>query len=101
MTTAQQEYATFRESFSKGLEAETRYKRIFIEAVDEGLSILGESAKQSTYFYLEKLYGIKRSDIPFKVEEFVEALRQIFSLGSKIILVEIMKRLHEKLELQQ
>jgi len=75
-------------------------EKIFMEAVDEGLSMLGESAKQSTYFYIEKIYGIRRKDIPFMIEEFAEALQNIFGLGSKIILIEIMRKLHEKQKLR-
>jgi hypothetical protein len=71
-----------------------------MEAVDEGLSMLGDSAKQSIYFHIEKMYGIRRNDIPSKTEEFAEALQHIFGLGSKVILIEIMKKLHEKQRLR-
>jgi len=51
-------------------------------------------------FTLKKMYGIRRNDIPSKTEEFAEALQHIFGLGSKVILIEIMKKLHEKQRLR-
>jgi hypothetical protein len=76
------------------------FEKAFMEAVDEGLSFIGESAKQSVYFHLKESFGIDKSDIPFKVEEFTIALKQIFGLGSKILLIEIMKRFHEKVRVK-
>jgi adenylyl- and sulfurtransferase ThiI len=96
MTTVQRNYTMFEENTSKPLKDRVRYEKVFIEAVDDGLSILGESAKKSVYFHLERIYGIKKKDIPFKTEEFAKVLQQIFGLGSKIILIEIMKKFHEK-----
>jgi len=50
----------FEENTSKPLRNRVRYEKVFIEAVDDGLSILGESAKKSVYFHLERIYGIKK-----------------------------------------
>jgi len=60
MTTVQRNYAMFEENTSKPLRNRVRYEKVFIEAVDDGLSILGESAKKSVYFHLERIYGIKK-----------------------------------------
>ena len=66
------------------------------EAVDEGLSSLGNSSKQVLYFYLEKTFKINKSDIPHKIEEFTDAIEKIFGLGAKFLEILIMKRLYEK-----
>ena len=50
------------------------FEEVFIEAVDEGLSCLGESGKQAVYFHLEKRFGIKKCEIAFRVEDFADAL---------------------------
>jgi hypothetical protein len=73
--------------------------RILLEAVDESLSSLGESSKQSIYFYLDSSFNIKKQEIPNKVEAFVDALEKIFGLGADFIESLIMKRLAEKIEL--
>jgi hypothetical protein len=94
MTTVQQSYKTSEINIPRTPITRKGSQKILL-AVDEGLSILGKSAKQSIYFYLEKSYGIKKNDIPFMIEEFATALHNIFGPGSKIILIEILKKLYE------
>lgn len=72
------------------------FNKLVLEAVDEGLSSLGDSPKQAIYFYLEKTFKIKRSEIPNRIEEFSNALEQIFGHGSKLVEIQIMKLLYEK-----
>jgi hypothetical protein len=101
MTTVQQNYKILERSTPKKSTTQMEYEKILMEAVDEGLSILGESAKQSIYLRLEKLYGIKKNDIPAMTEEFAKALHNIFGLGSKIILIEIMRARIKRTPLQR
>jgi hypothetical protein len=72
------------------------FEELLLEAVDEGLSSLGDSSKQVVYFYLEKTFKINRRDIPYKIEEFVDAIEKLFGLGAKVLEALIMKRLYEK-----
>ena len=72
------------------------FEKLLLEAVDEGLSSLGDSSKQMIYFYLEKTFKIKKRDIPYKIEEFADAIEKIFGLGAKFLEILIMKRLYEK-----
>jgi hypothetical protein len=72
------------------------FNRLVLDAVDAGLSSLGDSPKQAIYFYLEKTFKIKRSEIPKKIEEFATALEQIFGHGAKLVEIQIMKLLYEK-----
>ncbi|MGD8543877.1 MAG: hypothetical protein PVG48_02010 [Candidatus Bathyarchaeota archaeon] len=72
------------------------FEKLLLEAVDEGLSSLGDSAKQAIYFHLEKTFNINKRDIPSKIEEFTDAIEKIFGLGAKPIEVLIMQRLYEK-----
>ncbi len=72
------------------------FKRLLSEAVDEGLSSLGGSSKQAVYFYLERTFKIKKRDIPNKIEEFTNAIEKIFGHGAKILEIQIMKHLYEK-----
>jgi len=72
------------------------FNRLLFEAVDGGLSLLGKSAKQAIYFHLEKNFKITRDDIPYRIEEFANALEKMFGLGAKFIEIQIMKRLYEK-----
>jgi hypothetical protein len=72
------------------------FNKLVLDAVDTGLSSLGDSPKQAIYFYLEKTFKIKRSEIPEKIEEFATALEQIFGHGAKLVEIQIMKLLYEK-----
>ena len=73
------------------------FENLLLEAVDEGLSSLGDSPKQVIYSYLEKIFKIKKMDIPSKIDEFADAIEKIFGHGAKHLEVQIMKRLYEKL----
>ena len=72
------------------------FKRQLQEAIDEGFSMLGESAKKAIYFHLEKTYRINRQDIPVRIEEFINAIEQLFGTGAKILEIQIMKCLFKK-----
>jgi len=75
----------------------TGFEKILLEAIDEGLSSLGDSAKEVIYFYLEKNFKINRRDIPYKIEEFAEAIEEFFGVGAKPIEILIMKQLYQKI----
>lgn len=72
------------------------FEELLLEAVDEGLSSLGDSARQVVYFYLEKRFKLDKRNIPHKIEEFVDAIERIFGVGSKFLEILIMKRIYEK-----
>jgi hypothetical protein len=67
-----------------------------LEAIDEGLSSLGESSKQAIYFHLEKTFDIKREEIPDRVSAFSQAIENIFGAGAGCLEILIMERLYEK-----
>jgi hypothetical protein len=72
------------------------FKRLLLEAVDEGLSSLGDSPKQTIYFSLEKTFSIKKQDIPNKIEEFTNAIEKIFGYGANLLEIQIIKHLYKK-----
>jgi nucleoside-diphosphate-sugar epimerase len=72
------------------------FAKLLLEAVDEGLSSLGDSAKYAIYFHLKKTFNINRRDIPSKIEQFADAIEKIFGFGAKPIEILIMRRLYEK-----
>ncbi len=74
------------------------FDKLLLEAVDEGLSSMGESSKQAIYFHLEKSFNIKRQEIPCKIKVFEHSVEEIFGLGADFLEDLIMKRIHEKTE---
>ncbi len=78
------------------LQYDRDFHKLLLEAVDEGLSSLGDHPKKAIYFYLENAFEIKKQDIPDKIEEFTAAIEKIFGHGARILEIRIMKHLHEK-----
>ncbi len=88
-----------RKDYSPRIKAEKRimdFEELLMEAIDEGLSLLGESSKQVVYCYLEKTFKMNRLDIPYRIEEFIDTIERIFGNGSKILEIQIMKCLFKK-----
>jgi hypothetical protein len=84
---------------SKNREAEsktTKFEEVLLEAIDEGLSLLGESSKHAVYFHLEKAFKMNRLDIPYRIEDFTDAMEKLFGAGAKILEIHIMKCLFKK-----
>ena len=73
-----------------------KFEEVLLEAIDEGLSLLGESSKHAVYFHLEKTFKMNRLDIPYRIEEFTDAVEKIFGSGAKILEIQIMKCLFKK-----
>lgn len=79
----------------KGKELD--FEKLFMEAVDEALKVLGESCRQMIFFHLEKSYSIKRHDIPKKPEAFAAGLEKIFGAGASVLQKLILENLYSKL----
>lgn len=75
------------------------FGKLLLEAVDEGLSSLGESPRQAIYFYLKERFNVKKQEIPHEIEAFVDGIEKIFGLGAKFLENLILKRLYEKVGL--
>ncbi len=73
------------------------FDKLLLEAVDDALSSLGDSAKQSIYFHIEKKFKIAKNDIPHRFKEFADGLEKIFGVGARFIEILIMKNLHDKI----
>jgi len=76
--------------------SERAFQKLFLEVVDDAFSSLGDSAKQSIYFHLEKKFNIARNDIPCRLADFENGLEKIFGAGTRFLEILIMKKLHER-----
>jgi len=81
------------------LDAKTGFEKVLVEAVDEGLAILGESVTHTIYYHVRSKYQVKREEIPQKLEAFQKALEAMFGAGAKILEKSIAKSLYTKLGL--
>jgi hypothetical protein len=74
------------------------FEKLLIEAVDNVFSSLGNSCRQALYFHLKDCYNISKHEIPYRIEDFADALEKIFGLGAKLIEIEIMRALFTKVQ---
>jgi len=72
-------------------------EKILVESIDEGFSSLGETCKQAIYFHLEKKYKLTKQEIPSRINDFSEAIENIFGVGAKILQIRIMKNLFKNM----
>lgn len=66
------------------------------DAVDKGLSLLGEEAKKILYRRLARDYGISNSDISARFNEFSAALNHILGPGANILVRLIVEEFSRK-----
>ena len=76
------------------------FKKALMEAIDEGLLMLGESGREVIYFRLKQSYALKKEDVPGNPEIFVRCLREIFGSGAEVIERTIIRSLHKKLGIE-
>ena len=73
-----------------------KFEDVLQDSIDDAFSSLGEAVKASIYFHLEHKFLITRQEIPYRIEDFSDALDRIFGLGAKHLELLIMKHLYEK-----
>ena len=59
---------------------ENSFEVTLIEAIDESLGSFKSLNKQEIYSHLENAFGIKKQEIPYKIEEFADAMEQMFGI---------------------
>jgi hypothetical protein len=77
--------------------AKKAFEKLLLEAIDEALASLGDSARQAIYFHLENKFKIAKKEIPDHLEDFTGGLEKIFGLGARFIEILIMKNLYGKI----
>lgn len=75
----------------------TDFEKVLFESIDESLMQLGELCRKATYYYLKKGFEIKKHEIPTKIDKFSAALEEIFGSGAKILEIQIMSLLNNKI----
>jgi hypothetical protein len=75
------------------------FREALLEAVDYGLMVLGEIVRQAIYERIEKDYGLKRTEIPERLEAFHTALGSVLGVSAETVERLIAKNLHERLGL--
>lgn len=79
------------------LEEKSQIRLTLIEAVDEGLLILGESGRKAVYFHIQNITSIKKEEISGNLEALQKGLEEIFGAGARVIETAIVRSLCQKL----
>jgi hypothetical protein len=82
---------------SKTVEAKSEFDTVLVEAIDDALSAVGSAPKVAICLHLEKKYGMEKALIPQRIDDFSNALEEIFGLGARHLEILIMKYLHAKI----
>jgi len=72
------------------------FETIITKAIDETLSTLGDSVKQSVYVQLKNNFGIRKKEIYLNIDVFTKALEIMFGKSSLLIEIKIISRLHKQ-----
>lgn len=78
-------------------KAKDLFNLIILKAVDETLTVFGQRCKHALYHHFRHAFQIKKQEIPSKIENFAEALEQIFGAAAKLIELRIIETLHKKI----
>ena len=68
------------------------------ESIDEVFTTLGENVKQAVYSYLKNKHGIKKEQIPSKIEGFTNAIEAVFGDAAKLVELKIIEKLQSKVK---
>ncbi len=75
---------------------EKSFGKIVVEAIEEGLYVVGKSEQKIIFYVLERQHDIHKDDLPWRINTLTEALLECFGLGAKLIEIGIMNALHKK-----
>ena len=70
--------------------------KMFGEAIDEAFSSLGEPARKAIYIHLENSFGIAKHEIPYKINDFSDAVEKIFGPAARNLEILFIKNIQAK-----
>jgi hypothetical protein len=76
-----------------------KFNRVLLDAIEGGLSSLGDSPREAIFYHLETSFRLKKENIPLNLSEFKQALERIFGPGAPYLEKLIIRCLYERLGL--
>jgi hypothetical protein len=77
---------------------ETKFDAVLLDAIDTAFSALGQNVKFSIYINLETKFSLPKQEIPDRINDFTNALDQVFGQAARSLEILIMKYLNDKLK---
>ena len=81
------------------LREKQEFDRALQEAINEALTVVGDSCKKILLFHVQKNYQLQPSDISSRPEVFAFALKQVLGSGGDLIGSLVVKLLCKKLDI--
>jgi hypothetical protein len=78
------------------VDTEVAFCKLLGEAIDEAFSSIGESPRKAIYMYLENSFGIAKQEIPYRINDFSDALEKIFGPGARYLEILCIKNIQAK-----
>jgi len=69
---------------------------MFGEAIDETFSSLGEPTRKAIYIHLKNSFGIAKREIPYRINDFSDALEKIFGPSARNLEIICIKNIQAK-----
>lgn len=66
------------------------------EAIDEAFSSLGEPIRKAMYIHLKNSFGIAKREIPYRINDFSDALEKIFGPSARNLEIICIKNIQAK-----
>ena len=80
-------------------EVDVRFDEALLKAFDEGLLVFGSRVKDVIFEILMKRSGVRRDELPRRLDAFCGFLKEVSGSGAKVIEVTVAKSLYERLRL--
>ena len=84
---------------AEGSAIQNSFEATVLDAVDNGLAVLGESVRGAVYYHVERSFGIRREEIPKRLEAFHEALGRLLGEGARVVERLVVRNLYGRLGL--
>ena len=75
-----------------------RVQRI-TRCIDKGLELIGSTVKEVVYFHFESTTGIRKEEVPYRIDKFISFLESIFGPASSTIEELILKEIAKEFEI--
>jgi hypothetical protein len=77
--------------------AAEEFDRLVLEAVDQAFQSLGGGVTQALWYYIERTAGLRREEVPQRMEELFVALDRLLGPGALVLKRLIVRNLHSRL----
>jgi len=75
-------------------------EKALMESIDEGLLALGMNVRQVLYLYLKRHYKVRREDIPERIRDLHDVLKDLLGDGGEVLEKFIARRFYSRLGLE-